>query len=240
VVIEECLDGPECSILAFVSGGTCLCMAPAQDHKRAHDGDTGPNTGGMGVYSPVPIVSASQQAQMEAIMQQTAVALVADGIDYRGVLYGGFMLTADGPKVLEYNCRFGDPETQVVLPRLQSDLVEVMLATDKGELAGQRLTWSSDFAVSVVLASEGYPGSYKKGWPIRGITAAEEMAGVRVYHAGTKAMDDDTVTTNGGRVLDVTALAPTFEEARNKAYEACEHISFEGMWYRSDIGWRML
>jgi phosphoribosylamine--glycine ligase len=239
VVIEECMTGPECSILAFVSGETVLPMAPSQDHKRAYEGDEGPNTGGMGVYSPVPIVTDEEHAAMVDIMQRAAKGLVAEGIDYRGVLYGGFMLTDEGPKLLEFNARFGDPETQVVLPRLENDLVEVMVATATGKLADVELSWKPDWAVSVVLASEGYPGSYEKGKVITGIADAEALEGVTVYHAGTK-LEGGQVLTNGGRVLNVTALGETFAAARERAYEACDLINWDGKFCRRDIGWRAM
>ncbi len=240
VLVEEYLEGPEVSLLVFVAGGTVLPMAPAQDHKRAFDGDTGPNTGGMGVYSPVPIVDAHEYARMLEIMQFTAHALVEEGIDYRGVLYGGFILTAEGPKVLEFNARFGDPETQVILPRLDTDLAEVLLATAEGRLDEVELSWSSHWAVSVVLASGGYPGDYVMGKPISGIEDAERLPGVTVYHAGTRRRDDGALVTAGGRVLNVTALSPDFASARDRAYEAAERIAFEGMFHRSDIGARAL
>ena len=239
VVIEEMLTGPECSILAFTDGITVLPMAPAQDHKRAYEGDTGPNTGGMGVYSPVPIVTEEEHAAMVDVMQRTVAGLRAEGIDYRGTLYGGFMLTPEGPKLLEFNARFGDPETQVVLPRLETDLVEVMLACANQQLAGIELSWKPDWAVSVVLASEGYPGSYAKGLPISGIEDAAALEGVTVYHAGTK-LEGGTFYTNGGRVLNVTALGGSFEQARERAYAACELISWEGKTLRRDIGARAL
>ncbi len=237
VLIEEYLDGPECSLLAFVSGRTMLPMAPAQDHKRVGDGDTGPNTGGMGVYSPVPMVTPEEYSAMVEIMQASADAIAEEGIDYRGVLYGGFILTADGPKVLEFNARFGDPETQVVLPRLQTDLVEVLLATANGTLDQIELAWSDDVAVSVVIASGGYPGSYETGKPITGIDAAEEVPGVSVNHAGTR-LEGSQLVTAGGRVLNVTAFAPDFEHAIAAAYEACGRILFDGAFYRHDIGQR--
>jgi phosphoribosylamine--glycine ligase len=240
VVIEECMTGPECSLLVFTDGVRVLPMAPAQDHKRAHEGDTGPNTGGMGVYSPVPIVTDEEYARMLSYMEQTVAGLASEGIDYRGVLYGGFMLTPTGPKVLEFNARFGDPETQVVLPRLRTDLLEVMLAVAQGDVTGIELEWDDAWAVSVVLASEGYPGSYEKGKAISGIDAAEAVAGVTVYHAGTALLSDGTLVTNGGRVLNVTALGASFTEARARAYEACDLISFEGAWMRHDIGARAL
>lgn len=242
VVVEEMLTGPECSLLAFVSNGKAFCMAPAQDHKRAYDGDLGPNTGGMGVYSPVPIVTEEEMATMISIMEQSAAATAKDPFenDYRGCLYGGFMLTPEGPKVLEFNARFGDPETQVVLPRLEGDLVNTMLAVAEGRPEDIVLSWSDKWAVSVVLASEGYPGSYEKGKVILGLEEAQDLDGVIVFHAGTALNPDGELITAGGRVLNVVALGDTFEEARNRAYEACELIKFEGVQYRSDIGRRAL
>lgn len=242
VVVEEKLTGPECSLLAFVSGGKAFCMAPAQDHKRAYDGDLGPNTGGMGVYSPVPIVTEEEMAEMYRIMEVSAAATAKAPFenDYRGCLYGGFMLTPEGPKVLEFNARFGDPETQVVLPRLESDLVEIMLAVAEGRPEDVNLTWSNQWAVSVVLASEGYPGSYEKGKVILGVKDAESMNKVIVFHAGTALNSDGELITNGGRVLNVVGLGSTFEKARARAYEACEAINFEGKQLRSDIGKRAL
>lgn len=242
VVVEEMLTGPECSLLAFVTKGQAFCMAPAQDHKRAYDGDRGPNTGGMGVYSPVPIVTEEEMAEMVHIMQVAAAATAREPFenDYRGCLYGGFMLTPQGPKVLEFNARFGDPETQVVLPRLKSDLVDIMVAVAAGKPEDVDLAWVDDWAVSVVLASEGYPGSYEKGKVILGIEEAEDQNKVRVYHAGTALNEDGELVTNGGRVLNVVALGSTFEKARDRAYRALDCISFEGKQYRSDIGKRAL
>lgn len=239
VVVEEMLTGPECSLLAFTDGITVRPMATSQDHKRALEGDLGPNTGGMGVYSPVPIVTPEEHETMVAIMHQTVEQLHREGIDYRGCLYGGFMLTPAGPKVLEFNARFGDPETQVILPRLQNDLVDVMLACAEQRLDEVELSWRDDWAVSVVLTSAGYPGSYEKGKVITGIEDAEALDGVTVYHAGTREQDGQ-ILTNGGRVIDVTALGATFEEARNLAYAACEKIDFEGKTLRHDIGLRAL
>lgn len=239
VVVEEMLTGPECSLLAFTDGITVRPMATSQDHKRALEGDLGPNTGGMGVYSPVPIVTPEEHETMVAIMHQTVEQLHREGIDYRGCLYGGFMLTPAGPKVLEFNARFGDPETQVILPRLQNDLVDVMLACAEQRLDEVELSWCDDWAVSVVLTSAGYPGSYEKGKVITGIEDAEALDGVTVYHAGTREQDGQ-ILTNGGRVIDVTALVATFEDARNLAYAACEKIDFEGKTLRHDIGLRAL
>ena len=240
VVVEECLTGPECSMLAFVSAGKAYCMAPSQDHKRAYDGDEGPNTGGMGAYSPVPIVTDEELARMEEVMAQAAAATAEEfDHDYRGVLYGGFMLTPAGPKLLEYNARFGDPETQVVLPRLNSDLVDVMLAVAEGRPDDIALEWADKWAVTVVLASEGYPRAYEKGKVITGIDAADALDDVKVYHAGT-AMRDGQLVTSGGRVLNVTAMGETFQSARELAYKACGLIQFEGKQNRTDIGQRAI
>lgn len=240
VVIEEMLTGPECSLLAFTDGHCVRPMATSQDHKRALEGDRGPNTGGMGVYSPVPVVTDEEHAAMCAVMERTVAQLAAEGIDYRGCLYGGFMLTPAGPKVLEFNARFGDPETQVILPRLKNDLVEVMLACAEGRLDTVELVWRDEWAVSVVLTSAGYPGSYEKGKVIEGVEEAEALEGVTVYHAGTAVNEAGELVTAGGRVLNVTALGATFEEARNLAYAACEKIAFEGKTLRRDIGLRAL
>ncbi|MCL2437849.1 MAG: phosphoribosylamine--glycine ligase [Coriobacteriia bacterium] len=249
VVIEACLAGDECSMIAFVDGSTVLPLAPSQDHKRVGDGDTGPNTGGMGCYSPVPSVSDEQLVQMTDILNRTAAALVEEGIEYRGILYAGFMLTEEGPQILEFNVRFGDPETQVLLPRLKSDLAQIMMKTACGELSGTVLEFSDEVAVSVVIASAGYPGTITTGLPITGIddAMARQMkpeASLHIYHAGTKLLKTDEnseeLVTAGGRVLNVTALAPTFEEAIEVAYRAVENIHFEGAFSRSDIAQRAL
>ena len=245
VVIEECLEGPECSLLALVDGATMLPLPLSQDHKRAHDGDTGPNTGGMGAYSPVPRVTGAQEEQMVDIMRLAAAALVEEGIDYRGVLYGGFMLTEDGPYLLEFNVRFGDPETQVVLPRVKSNLVQLMYATATGTLADlPPLDIDERAAVGVVIASAGYPGAVEGGKSIAGLGRALMMPGIEVYHAATAvdvdAQGTEQVVTTGGRVACVTALADSFEEAREQAYEAVSRITFEGGWSRTDIGLRAL
>lgn len=251
VVIEACLAGDECSMIAFVDGATVLPLAPSQDHKRVGEGDTGPNTGGMGCYSPVPSVNDEQLAQMTAILERTAAALVEEGIEYRGILYAGFMLTEEGPQILEFNVRFGDPETQVLLPRLKTDLAQVMMKTARGELAGMTLDFVDAVAVSVVLASAGYPGDITTGLPITGIDAAkatvpdaDSAAALHIYHAGTKLRDTDggdaELVTAGGRVMNVTALAPTFEEAIEMAYRAAECVQFEGVFSRPDIAQRAL
>ncbi|WP_307975179.1 phosphoribosylamine--glycine ligase [uncultured Parolsenella sp.] len=239
VVIEEMLKGPECSLLALTDGKTVIPLATSQDHKRALEGDLGPNTGGMGVYSPVPFVTPEEHEAMVDIECRVVAQLAADGIPYSGCLYGGFMLTKDGPKVLEFNARFGDPETQVVLPRMKADLLDVFCRCDNGTLDEADVSWDNDWAVSVVLTSKGYPGSYEKGKPIRGIEEAEKLEGVTVYHAGTKTIAGELVT-NGGRVLNVTAVADTFEHARDQAYRACDLIDFEGKTLRHDIGARAL
>ena len=240
VVIEEMLTGPECTLLAFTDGKTVRPMATSQDHKRALEGDRGPNTGGMGVYSPVPIVTEDEHAAMCRILDETIAEAEREGIDFRGCLYGGFMLTPQGPKVIEYNARFGDPETEVLMPRLKSDLVEVMLACAEQRLDEVELEWRDEWAVSVVLTSAGYPGFYEKGKVITGIEDAEAMDDVVVYHAGTAMTDEGDLVTSGGRVLDVTGLGETFEAARDLAYAACEKINFEGKTLRRDIGLRAL
>ena len=239
VVVEEMLKGPECSLLALTDGTTVVPLASSQDHKRALEGDLGPNTGGMGVYSPVPFVTPEEHEAMVEVERKVVAQLKADGITYSGCLYGGFMLTKDGPKVLEFNARFGDPETQVVLPRMKADLVDVFLRCDDGTLDAADVSWDDDWAVSVVLTSAGYPGHYEKGKEISGIEDAEALEGVTVYHAGTAVVDGHLVT-NGGRVLNVTAVAGSFEGAREQAYRACDLIHFEGKTLRRDIGARAL
>jgi phosphoribosylamine---glycine ligase len=241
VLIEEFLEGQEVSILTFVDGEVILPMAPAQDYKRIGDGDTGPNTGGMGSYSPVPVLSPRDyEFAVQRILQPTARALAARGIHYKGILYAGLILTAEGPRVLEYNVRFGDPETQAVLPRLASDIVEPMLAVVEGRLAEVNLYWSEEPCVTVVVASGGYPAEYRKGYPITGLDGAGSLEGVTVFHAGTRPGDGGEVLTDGGRVLNVSALGPDFAAAREQAYRAVGRISFEGMYCRKDIALRTL
>lgn len=241
VVIEECLAGPECSMLAFIADGEAVCMPCAQDHKRAFDGDRGPNTGGMGAYSPVPAVDDALETRMADIMRTAAAATKEEfGAGYRGVLYGGFMLTEEGPKLLEFNARFGDPETQAVLARFDGDVLDALLAVAEGRAGDVRPSWSDKVSVCVVLASGGYPGSYEKGKVILGIEEAEEMDGVLVFQAGTSYNADDELITSGGRVLNVVALADSFEEARELAYEACDKINFEGKQMRFDIAKRAI
>jgi phosphoribosylamine--glycine ligase len=240
IVIEECLVGPEVSVKVFTDGTTVLPMVPAQDHKRIGEGDTGDNTGGMGCYSPVPAVDDALFNQLvDTIIKPTVVAMASEGNPYTGTLYGGIILTESGPECLEYNCRFGDPETQVVLPRLDGDLAEILLATAEGRLAEVEAKASPQSCVCIVIAAGGYPGSYEKGKPISGIEDAEQDPLVKVFHAGT-ALADGQVVTAGGRVLGVTAWGDTFREARDRGYAAVEKIHFEGMYYRRDIGWRAL
>jgi phosphoribosylamine---glycine ligase len=235
VLVEEYVEGREVSALALTDGRAVIPLVLAQDFKRALDGDRGPNTGGMGAYSPVPSVDAETQARIvEDVLKATVLALEEEGIRYRGVLYAGLMLTAEGPKVLEFNCRFGDPEAQVVLPRLLSDLGESMLACVEGNLGVYRLEWSPQMCVTVVIASKGYPGPHPMGLEVGGLEDAQKMENVLVFHAGT-ARREGRVVTAGGRVLSVTALGKDLAEARSRAYEACSRISFEGMHYRSDI-----
>ncbi|HWB54837.1 MAG TPA: phosphoribosylamine--glycine ligase [Tepidisphaeraceae bacterium] len=240
VVVEELLLGPECSILAFVSGRSIYLMEPSQDHKAIDDGDTGPMTGGMGAYSPTPVVTEKMLADIERDILVPAVdGLVREGIEYRGILYAGLMLTAKGPKVLEFNCRFGDPETQPLMMRLQSDLAEVMVAVATGKLEQITLKWDPRPALCVVATSKGYPGDYPSGLPITGIEKANAMTDVRVFHSGT-AMRENQLVTAGGRVLAVTALGHSYAEAQRRAYDAMKLIHFDGMHYRKDIGHQAL
>jgi phosphoribosylamine---glycine ligase len=234
VLVEEVLEGPEVSAFAMCDGATVMPLTLSQDFKRAGDGDTGPNTGGMGAYSPLPFVDPETEAKIWDVARRSVDAMADAGVTYRGLLYVGLMLTNDGPKVLEYNCRFGDPETEAVIPRLQGDLAELLHASATGSLAGRTVGWSADACVSVILASGGYPGSYETGLPIDGLEAAGTVPGVTVFHAGTE-MRDGRVVTSGGRVLAVSALGATVAEARSRAYEACDRISFEGKQYRKDI-----
>jgi phosphoribosylamine--glycine ligase len=233
VLVEELLEGPEISAFALCDGETVVPLACSRDAKRLGDGDTGPNTGGMGAYSPVAGLDAHTEADIWDIVRRTVKALRTEGIAYRGLLYAGLMITADGPKVLEYNCRFGDPETQAVLPRLASDLGELLMASATGSLSGLAPSWTGEAAVTVVLASGGYPGAHETGVPISGLEAATQAGGL-VFHAGTAERDGSMVTA-GGRVLSVTALGAGIAEARALAYRACGEISFDGMTMRSDI-----
>lgn len=239
VVIEEFLMGEEASILAFTDGKTVIPMVAAQDHKRVFDEDQGPNTGGMGAYAPAPVITPAISEQvLQKVLQPAVNAMRSEGSPYCGCLYAGLIITADGPKVIEFNARFGDPETQVVLPLLKSDLVAIMQACIEGKLAEVPVSWKEEAAVCVVLAAGGYPGNYNKGDAIAGIEDAERQ-GVHVFHAGT-AGDERQVTTNGGRVLGVTAAAPTILQAVNKVYQALESINFKNMHYRKDIAYRAI
>ena len=236
IVVEEFLTGPEVSVLAFTDGKTVKPMVSSKDHKRAFDGDMGPNTGGMGTISPNPFYPQEVAQQcMERLFLPTMAAMNAEGRPFKGCLYFGLMLTPDGPKVIEYNSRFGDPETQVVLPRLQTDFAQIVEAVAKERLSELSIQWSEQASACVVMASGGYPGSYPKGIEIHGLDANGQAEGVTVYHAGTK-LEDGKFLTNGGRVLGITALGDTLEAALNKAYAAVENITFEGAMYRKDIG----
>ena len=239
VVIEEFLEGQEMSILAFVDGETVRCMPAAQDHKPVYDGDKGPNTGGMGTYSPLPhIDQAIIDKAIETIVVPTAKAMVSEGRPFRGVLFAGLMISPDGtPKTVEFNARFGDPETQVVLPRLKTDLLDIFLAAVNGTLADIDIQWSDEAAVCVILASGGYPASYPKGIVISGL---EQAGDALVFHAGTAKNDAGEYVTSGGRVLGVVGRGMSIEEARNNAYAAAKQITFEGKHQRSDIAAKAL
>jgi phosphoribosylamine--glycine ligase len=235
VIIEERLEGEEVSVLAFVDGHTALPMVASQDHKRANDGDTGPNTGGMGAYSPPLVYTPSLHAQVcSSVLDPLIRGLQRDGIKYRGVLYAGLMITPKGPYVLEFNCRFGDPEAQAVIPRLRSDLLDVLEAVLSERLSQIELEWDDRPAACVVLASGGYPGAYETGRVIRGLD--QVPADVMVFHAGTIKSGSGSLVTAGGRVLGVTALGATVAEAVGRAYQGVDRISFEGMHFRKDIG----
>jgi phosphoribosylamine---glycine ligase len=239
ILIEDCLTGDETSLLVVVSGRDYVILPVSQDHKRVGDGDTGPNTGGMGTYSPAEVVTPELLARIDReIVRPSVDAIAAEGIDFRGTLFIGIMLTPQGPSVLEYNTRFGDPETQVVLPRLKSDLLALLWAAARGELAGQRLEVRPEAALCVVIAARGYPGSFPKGDPIT--FPAELPPGVFVYHAGTARNATGQVVTHGGRVLGVTALAPTLREAADRTYAACDAIACSSKYFRRDIGARQL
>jgi len=238
VVVEEFLTGEEASFFALVDGAVAVPLASAQDHKRVGDGDAGPNTGGMGAYSPAPALTPEIEARtMREIVEPTARAMVAAGTPFRGVLYAGLMLTPDGPKLIEYNARFGDPECQVLMMRLKGDLLEALLAACGGGLGSLRLQWHDATALTVVVAAEGYPGPPRKGTEIRGLDDAE-AAGAVVFHAGTKRDGDGRLLADGGRVLGVTALGESVTEAKARAYAAVDRIDWPGGFCRRDIGWR--
>ncbi|MBA3530985.1 MAG: phosphoribosylamine--glycine ligase, partial [Ardenticatenales bacterium] len=234
--IEERLVGSELSMLAFCDGTHYRLMPAAQDHKRLRDGGEGPNTGGMGAFAPSPLATPEVLHEIEArVIQPTLEGMAARGMPYIGVLYAGIMLTREGLKVLEFNCRFGDPETQVILPLLESDLAEVCLACIEGRLDAMNLHWRPGVATTVVMAANGYPSSYPKGHAIAGVDAAAALPDVIPFHAGTVRVDEWLVTA-GGRVLAVTGVGDTLEEARQRAYEGVAQIKFEGAFYRKDIG----
>jgi phosphoribosylamine--glycine ligase len=238
VVIEEYLEGEEASFFALCDGRTALPIGTAQDHKRAYDGDQGPNTGGMGAYSPAPILTADlQERVMQEIVRPTLAAMAERGTPYTGILYAGLMITAEGPKLIEYNVRFGDPETQVLMPRLKTDLAAAMLAACDGVLDHFDLRWWDDVALTVVLAAKGYPGKVETGSEIRDLDKAEEVVGVTIFHAGT-AWSGERLVANGGRVLSVTATADSVAEAQRQAYRAVDLIDWPEGFCRRDIGWR--
>ncbi len=240
VVLEEYMEGEEASLLAFTDGKTVVPMIAAQDHKRVFDGDEGPNTGGMGTYAPAPVMTDILRLKAtELVLKPVVAAMAKEGTPYQGCLYAGLMIKGDSVKVVEFNCRFGDPETQVVLPLLDGDLAEIMLACATGTLDKVEVAWHDKVAVCVVMASGGYPESYEKGKEITGLAAAEEDKDVVVFHAGTKEADGKIVTS-GGRVLGVTAVDASIKAARDRAYAAVEKIAFEKNFYRKDIAWRAL
>ena len=240
VVIEEFLDGEEASFFALCDGTTALPMAAAQDHKRAGDGDTGPNTGGMGAYSPAPVMTPEMiDRTMAEIIRPTVAAMAKRGTPFKGVLFAGLMITSSGPQLIEYNVRFGDPETQVLMMRLKSDLLAALIATADGVLDTFNLRWSEDVALTVVMAATGYPGTPLKGTEIRGLDAAAKIDGVEIFHAGTRR-DGGRLLADGGRVLNITARAKSVAEAQAHAYAAVSLIDWPGGFCRKDIGWRAL
>ena len=239
VVVEEFLTGPEFSFMCFVDGEKVWPMTVSQDHKRAFEGDKGPNTGGMGAYSPVPLVTDDDiEFSLEKIMKPVAAGMVAEGRTFKGVLYGGLMKTPAGVKVIEFNCRFGDPETEVVLPRLESDIYDVFSAVADGTPMPE-LKWSQKAALGFVMASEGYPGSYGKGYPISGLEDAQALGDIRIYHMGTAVKDEEYVTA-GGRVLMVVGFGDDLKSAREHALKAVDCIKCDSLFYRKDIGWRVI
>jgi phosphoribosylamine--glycine ligase len=238
IVIEDCLVGEEASFFALCDGETAIALASAQDHKRVGDGDKGPNTGGMGAYSPAPIMTAEMnQRVMNEIIHPTVRAMQAMGAPYKGVLFAGLMITKDGPQLIEYNVRFGDPECQVLILRLMSDLVPALLAARDGQLKNFDLRWYDDAALTVVMAAKGYPGNYERGTLIEGLDAAAQVEGVEIFHAGTKA-EANRILANGGRVLNVCARGKSVREAQQRAYAAVDKIKWPGGFCRRDIGWQ--
>ena len=241
VLVEECIRGEEASFMAFTDGKTILPMVSAQDHKRIFDGDKGPNTGGMGAYSPAPVLTPELEAiVMDKVMRPAIKGLQSDGIKYKGILYAGLMIKENKPSVLEFNCRLGDPETQPVLARLKTDLVDIALAIADEKLSNINLEWRPEPSVCVVMASKGYPGAYEKGQVIEGLNDVKKMDNIFVFHSGTSLSRDNKVVTSGGRALGVTALGRDIRDAKNKAYNAVEKIHFKGMHYRKDIADRAI
>ncbi|HTZ17973.1 MAG TPA: phosphoribosylamine--glycine ligase [Dissulfurispiraceae bacterium] len=240
VVVEKCLEGEEASFMVFTDGETIIPMVSSQDHKRVFDGDTGPNTGGMGAYSPAPVITPELEKEIiDIVMRPTIEGMKSEGIKYKGILYAGLMMLNNKPSVLEFNCRLGDPETQPVLSRLSTDFLDICLALTDGKLSELDVQWKPESAVCVVVAANGYPGKYQKGDVIEGLDKAKNLDGVTVFHAGT-AFKDDRVVTNGGRVLGVTAIGEDIGAAKDKAYEAINLLHFKGMHYRRDIAYRAL
>jgi phosphoribosylamine--glycine ligase len=240
IVLEDCLVGEEASFFALCDGATAIPLASAQDHKRVSDGDKGPNTGGMGAYSPAPVMTpAMERRVMDEIVLPSVAALGKAGAPYKGVLFAGLMITAQGPQLIEYNVRFGDPECQVLMLRLTSDLVPALLAAHDGQLKNFDLRWSADTALTVVMATKGYPGAYGKGSRIEGLDEAAQVEGVEIFHAGTVA-DDGRILANGGRVLNVCALGKNVREAQARAYQAVDRIRWPEGFCRRDIGWRAI
>ena len=238
VVIEEMMDGEEASFFALVDGEQALPLVGVQDHKAAFDGDQGPNTGGMGAYTPAPVFDdVLEKEVMERIIKPTIKGLAAENTPYKGVLYAGLMVTTEGPKLIEYNCRFGDPECQALMVRLRSDALDMLIATAEGRLKNITPKWSQDTALTVVMATEGYPGHYEKGSEIKGLEEAERIEGITLFHASTGYKKGKTIA-QGGRVLNITAIAPTVKEAQERAYEAIKKIDWPQGFYRKDIGWR--
>lgn len=238
VVVEAFLEGEEASFFALSDGTNVLPLTSAQDHKRAYDGDLGPNTGGMGAYSPAPVMDDAMTARvMDEIIRPTVAGMAKDGHPFKGVLFAGLMITDKGPELIEYNVRFGDPETQVIMLRLKSDLLDLFLAARNGELATKTANWSDERALTVVMAANGYPGDYAKGTEIRGLDAATALQGVTLFHAGTRA-DGARILANGGRVLNVTATGASVSEARDRAYAGVDAIDWQEGFCRRDIGWR--
>ncbi len=241
IIVEDCLKGEEASIIVISDGTHIAPLASSQDHKRALDGDKGPNTGGMGAYSPAPVVTEEVfDRTIKTIIEPAIKALERKGTPHKGVLYAGVMVDKGEPKLLEFNARFGDPETQAILPRLESDLIELIEASIDGRIDKHSLKWKEKACVSVVLASGGYPGKYDNGKEIKGLDEAASLKDIFIFHAGTKLQNDKKVITNGGRVLNVVSLGDTIEKAAEKAYKACADISFENMYYRKDIGYKAI